>query len=797
MDYLDATYLSSEANREIGRGVRFDVDQSGKVFEVANEPEALPMEVTAGEQESKSLAEFAKSGLDVYAGGLKGLAQAWVGIGGDLERLATGLRDAAMAGPNESAWDAFLMGLGKDSTLLWDTNEAKAILDKYLPYQPITEAGAAKVPGEDGRYMGEGMGEFFAPGGQLKTGVQVSRAIRKGLNMLPPSMQPGPMSAGLSIEPVTGEQAAAMLAAKGVQQTAKQQAPRSDIGFYSAVEDAALNLQRNSGAGQAFLNDIKKGANVKDEEIKWLGLDDFLRGKKNVTKQEVQDYVANNRVDVQEVALGGRQPFDSKRLNELLSEYNSLKQHPIDDPSFGQEKYDELIRLMNIRDQSTEYTLYQEAEEFERMAQRAQREGDTFAAEKYFRLAEFFNTRAEKLDLEGRGMDSPPKFGQYTLPGGENYREILLTMPNKKAETLSARADELLAKGRAGTATDADRAEWASIMNRLQPETRDIEGAQRFRGMPDFKSPHWEQPNVLAHLRVNDRVDADGKKMLLVEEVQSDWHQAGRDYGYGPKTETTVEAYYETKSGQRIPIGFGKTKEEAEASIDVGWKNTVDIKYETQTRKIGEGVPDAPFKDTWYQLALKRALQYAAENGYDRVGLTTGARQAERYDLSKQIKSIAYKDNGDGTYVITASTPNNRPALAAETVDSEKLRELVGKEVADKIISGEGKEFPKNSFSEGMKELTGLDLQVGGEGMRKYYDEVYPKFLQKYGKKWDAKMGNTTIEADGAEPVRYIDITPKMKQSVSDSGQPLFTAAPIATGAGSATIAQDGETDGN
>ena len=68
--------------------------------------------------------------------------------------------------------------------------------------------------------------------------------------------------------------------------------------------------------------------------------------------------------------------------------------------------------------------------------------------------------------------------------------------------------------------------------------------------------------------------------------------------------------------------------------------------------------------------------------------------------------------------------------------------------------------------------------------MKKYYDEVYPKFLQKYGKKWDAKMGNTTIEADGAEPVRYIDLTPKMKQSVTETGQPLFSvAAPIGTGA--------------
>ena len=44
----------------------------------------------------------------------------------------------------------------------------------------------------------------------------------------------------------------------------------------------------------------------------------------------------------------------------------------------------------------------------------------------------------------------------------------------------------------------------------------------------DYISSHFSEPNILAHMRVNDRVDADGKKMLLVEEIQSDWHQAGR-----------------------------------------------------------------------------------------------------------------------------------------------------------------------------------------------------------------------------------------------------------------------------
>jgi hypothetical protein len=85
----------------------------------------------------------------------------------------------------------------------------------------------------------------------------------------------------------------------------KPQAPVSDIGFYSATEQAALNLGRNKGTGQSFINDLMKAPDVKKEELAYTGLDDFLRDKPNVTKQEVQDFLANNRVDVQETQLGG------------------------------------------------------------------------------------------------------------------------------------------------------------------------------------------------------------------------------------------------------------------------------------------------------------------------------------------------------------------------------------------------------------------------------------------------------------------------------------------------------------
>ncbi|KKK52878.1 hypothetical protein LCGC14_3100470, partial [marine sediment metagenome] len=47
-----------------------------------------------------------------------------------------------------------------------------------------------------------------------------------------------------------------------------------------------------------------------------------------------------------------------------------------------------------------------------------------------------------------------------------------------------------------------------------------------------FRGGHFDEPNVLAHIRFNDRVGPKGEKILFIEELQSDWHQAGRKRGY-------------------------------------------------------------------------------------------------------------------------------------------------------------------------------------------------------------------------------------------------------------------------
>jgi len=572
----------------------------------------------------------------------------------------------------------------------------------------------------------------------------------------------------------------------------KPQAPVSDLGFYSAAEQAALNLQRNKGSGQAFLNDLLKAENVKKDELQWMGVDDFLKEKPNVTKQEVQDFIANNRVDVQEVRLG-EMPFEdpigiAKRKEifdkyepEIQSLYKDLDNITIAKRTamkLANNKYDDMLYQLNkegYMPTAQDYEAFNLAEKELTQAKRMQNDDIDIRN----RLGYVQNIRDAEANAAYVIPEAvPTKYQRYQLPGGENYREILMTLPQKPQplpEGFNVDAYSVNGVTKYGV-YDASGQRYGS------GATKD-EALQKFSEMHQdkpYKSSHFDEPNILAHIRVNDRVDADGKKMLLIEEIQSDWHQAGREKGYKgqfkdlpndykveSKTDKDGYTYYEVLD----PQGNVFAKDYSKGSVT---NQAINRLNET----VG-GVPDAPFKDTWYQLALKRALKYAADNGYERVGLTTGKQQADRYKMSNEVNSLAWRDAGGGV----------KRAISLELVNGDNMTlsvnsegKLMGGNFEDKSLSSVlGKDLAKKIMAEDNGNLMGNGLNIGGEGMKKYYDEVYPQYLDKYGKKWNARVGETRIKTGqgipGGAPVRYIDITPEMKGAIS-KGQPLFAATP-------------------
>lgn len=604
------------------------------------------------------------SALGAMGSAAKGAAQATVGLPGDIESLVR-------------------MITGGEQTLP-TTERVGQFVDQYIraPYPQY-----------------EKLGEFTG----LPTAGIVSRPFTQATNQAADALVRAITRNPQATAPgVLQETAMPFMQAVAPKMPGLLQAPaKSDLGFYSALEQATMPLQ-NKGTGSQFLAQIEKTAGVKPEEVKWTGLDEFLKSRQNVTKQEVQDYLAANRVNLQERRLagdGGESP--------VFAEYfpDTQKFHVFSND----------LRLQG---------LYNTAEE-----------ADAFVKQ--------YNASIPY---------GPSKFSKYTLPGGENYREILLTLP-EGSKSPAYKAQKALDD--ANKAYDADQS-----YENYQKVLRAREEADKVGAdwkSPEFRSSHFDQPNILAHMRVNDRV-VDGKKTLFIEEIQSDWHQAGRKKGYAERNPLPVRVF-DRNTGTEI--GRFKSGKEAENFIAKEDPAMARLEYEEDFGRNIAGVPDAPFKTSWHELTLKRAIQEASEKGYDQIAFTTGKTQAERYDLSKQIDRIAITKTG-GVWSVNAWKDGAKAITKDASTDAD-LANLVGKELAEKAIKQGGGEY------------AGLDLQVGGEGMKGFYDQILPKSLEKLGKKFDAKVGKT--EMDGVE-VWQMDITPKMRESVLTKGQPLFAATP-------------------
>ena len=180
-----------------------------------------------------------------------------------------------------------------------------------------------------------------------------------------------------------------------------------------------------------------------------------------------------------------------------------------------------------------------------------------------------------------------------------------------------------------------------------------------------------------------------------------------------------------------------------------------------------KAVPDGPFvgsTDAWLRLALKRVVKLAADEGYSRVAFVNGTQSAERYDLSKQVEAVRAIHLADGTFDIRIK-PNGQDYRPLGKFTAEKLPDAVGKELAEKIVADapsgttslQGaieaykRIYPNTRASDadiaesewvakhitGNKEnvYTGLDLKVGGEGMRAFYDQIVPKVAKDVLKK--------------------------------------------------------------
>lgn len=493
--------------------------------------------------------------------------------------------------------------------------------------------------------------------------------------------------------------------------------PADEAGrFYSRLQQAI-----SRGPGQAtgaewsrYLHPAKRGYPQFEED--WTGLRGFLgeNAERRLTQDDVLGFAQERGIKLGERVRGQLTPDQERRVGEIGSEMYRVISHP---------EYGNPGRP------------------------RAQELGDRYRA-----------LQRERDDIQ---FGNRPKYESYTQPGGENYQETLLQLDKAETPERQAYRDwqrritekygmESVPVDRLTAAEDAERLRLAHAAS-VTPES-------------SFTSPHWDEPNVLAHVRTTDRTyrnprTGKDEKVLFIEELQSDWHQKGRGRGYRtPEPPEVVaaqkrftdamarEVEIEGRMGVRGPTDLTELSRELQEARSARLLANYEV---TEARRAAEldpmgpspqAVPDAPYKGTgeWTELGLKRALAQAVEGGYDRVAWASGKQAADLYDLRKQVDAIRISGDPEQGLVVSAARPGEGFEVIASNVPAAKLPDYVGKEIAQKYAS------------EGQSEFRGVDLAVGGQGMMDFYDSIVPKTLGKYGK---------TIGAGELEPIHLRGIT--------------------------------------
>ena len=579
--------------------------------------------------------------------------------------------------------------------------------------------------------------------------------------------------------------------------------------FVSNAAKAVEGIKQEKATPTQWLAMLEKNGGLKAAEDKWMGLSDWLKesDKKTLTKAEVLEFINENMIVIEE------EHYDDSAEDKAAAAHRGIVE-------VLQNKYNDYITEYHEEngyedeygDPASQYAIEKLREEMQ----------DTFpyTIELVYGNEVYVTFDYEDEDemikwAEKTGVDYIP--GQksinstrrnYTTEGLDNLHEIALTVPT----ILPWETSDYTHFGDAGNGRavawirfgDTQIVEEDSYMeyepkNDVEREIKDyIEYAMRngddfntsvgyaYNQITDAPSEAvgWTEEAVTA-VANGMRGKEKARKILVIDEIQSNRHQEGRKRGYKDireiraiqKRKAEIEAEIKSLAGAVLD-GDRKAKRQQDALFREH--------RELSLQRVRGEIPDAPFEKNWPELAMKRMLRYAAENGYDYIAWTKGAQQAERYDIGAAVESIYYAGSfKEGIKDIDINLDTRRGASIHLQVDNEgkvineyndygdvenspytgkNLSEILGKELSSKVLSLEEEQS-----------LSGDGLRVGGEGMHGFYDKMLPAFMNKYGKKWGIKVEDINLpNLEDGLTMHSVPVTEEMKASVME-GQTMFS----------------------
>lgn len=363
------------------------------------------------------------------------------------------------------------------------------------------------------------------------------------------------------------------------------------------------------------------------------------------------------------------------------------------------------------------------------------------------------NSDAKRIDEEVAASNPQPEpdvvepttYGGYMKPfaPGENYRELIVTMP--KGGMGSAEAEKAYLDTSGGKFFWYQKGVKVGGPFDSRGEAVSHPPPMGVREIQDpYHAPHFGGVDLVFNTLVDDRVDTTGKKVAFIQEAQSDRHQAGARQGYkeAPDAKELAEAQSKYNAANKRDrelrdqsvaalkelgyLGFdragealdairnhpdfaerwdlNKPEDKAHRELFQKWKDAyqeANVAEQALGKLTGvKGVPDAPYRKTYFLESFKRVLRDAVHAGLKTVGWNVGDTLNERYNLSQAVKKLTHVPTQDGKIDLEVHTTSgqfglrvnpdgtiSRGSIRGRDVTGKPLSELLGNSIADEILS--------------------------------------------------------------------------------------------------------------
>ena len=491
-------------------------------------------------------------------------------------------------------------------------------------------------------------------------------------------------------------------------------APTPDaMGFHSVAVNAAENFKEDSGTGKMWRKHLWD--NSKKEELATIvGLEEMLKSVDGrISKGDMVAFLKQNGLQLGEVVLGGDKVEAAQRELENIIINQKVNVRLLDDLE------NQIEDAKDQGDTETGTNLIDMRYDLETQQVTNQREADRLRSD------------IDEGDYGGQTVFSGKG---YEIPGGTNQREFFITLPS-------------------GSPTND------SIKNWLNPA-----GHRIGIGEADQK--------MVVRIRVNDRL-VNGKRVLFIEEIQADRQQAARDLGGFPPTVEEITALYNEREAILAERRVGVVTDDI-----IERQRDVEARGEILDKRRAEAPPPIPWAtdSEWGRLALKRVIYRAVTEGYDSIAWTPGQVQLDRYPgLEQTITDARLEATGpEGAMYLETFNTRGRVGytqLQSSGMDRAGLQKEISKLTNEETAKTITTPLQMSRILAGIDaKATGLDIKVGGKGMKTFYDRDLQNIIKKDFKKFKATVD--TINLSGVPEISGGKLT--LEQFARTEGFPDF-----------------------